>query len=115
MDQLPPPPPTPETAESYHHRKMGSRNIKDRTDRMKEVIENVFSESKVDRVLKKYFKNNNLSKIKNLTESYKQEKAVSNFMDNNPNAKFLGKTSKGQMVFEVLNERFYIFANGNVI
>jgi hypothetical protein len=27
----------------------------------------------------------------------------------------LGKTSKGQMVFEVLNERFYIFANGNVI
>jgi hypothetical protein len=69
-------------------------------------------------VLSNYFvpktntkKTNSIQKI---SESYEQEDAANRFLDKYPKAKLLGKTSAGQMVFEMYNEKFYISPNGKI-
>jgi len=118
--QPPPAPPAPETAESYHYKRMGSRNIKDRSNKMKEVIENIFSESKVDKVLSRYIeplqnKNNTVRKIENLSETHRQEKKSIGFYNKFKDAKFLGKSKVGNLVFEYNHERFRITPNGEIL
>ena len=115
---VPPAPQQPETAESYHHRKMGSRNLRDRNDKMKEVIENVFSESKVDKVLGKYFgkPSSKLDKsIKHLSESYVQEKRVSKIINENSNVKLVGKNKNGEILLIKENKLITIDSKGYII
>ena len=117
----PPMPPVPsdggEMAEYYKH---GAR--KNRHQSIEEVFEEVFSESKVDKVLGKYFgkkqpnlNNNTISKIKNLSESFKQEAQSVKFINENNDFKLLGKTKKGYLVFENQYERVKVSPKGNVI
>ena len=75
------------------------------------------SESKVDKVLKKYFysENKKINNVENLSESYNQEKISKNLIKKFPLAKLLGKNTKKQLVFEINNERFFITPKGNIL
>ena len=86
----------------------------------------IFSESKVDSVLKKYFvvnegekkiENNkkiNTKKARKLSESISQEVSSIKFLKENPNAKLIGKTNKGNLVFESNNRQYRISSKGMV-
>jgi len=86
-------------------------------EEMKEMIEGMFNESKVDKVLNKYFKyeTKNINKIERLSESYAQEKLSKKLIKKYPEAKFLGKTNKGNLVFEIKSEKFFITQGGNIL
>ena len=75
------------------------------------------SESKVDKVLKKYFysENKKINNVENLSESYNQEKISKNLIKKFPLAKLLGKNTRKQLVFEINNERFFITPKGNIL
>ena len=85
-----------------------------------EIMENIFSESKVDKVLSRYFyKSNNgnstIKKIENLSETHRQEKKSISFYNKFKDAKFLGKSKLGNLVFEYNYEKFRITPNGEVL
>ena len=94
------------------------------SSRMEEMIEGIFSESKVENVLKKYFKldesekksteKNIVTKIKNISESVSQEVASRKFLKENPKAKLLGKTPSKNLVFESNNKKFVISPKGQI-
>lgn len=86
-------------------------------EEMKEMIEGMFNESKVDKVLNKYFKyeTKNINKIERLSESYAQEKLSKKLIKKYPEAKFLGKTNKGNLVFEIKSEKFFITQGGDIL
>ena len=127
---MPEPPPSPEgeMGEGMSHynkinKKMhGLKNHE--STRMEEMIEGIFSESKVENVLKKYFKLNEsekkyedknlVSKLKNISESVSQEVASRKFLKENPNAKFLGKTKSNNLVFELKNKKFVVSPKGQI-
>jgi hypothetical protein len=85
---------------------------------MKEMSYGV-SESKVERILQKYFnetpKSNNENKIERLSESFQQETTSKKFVNQYPNAKFLGKTKKGTLVFEMNGDKYGVTTNGKVL
>ena len=92
-----------------------------------DMFETIFSESKVDSVLEKYFvinesekraENSKKSKTKQarkLSESISQEVASIKFLKENPNAKLIGKTNRGNLVFENDNTKYRISSKGMVI
>ena len=96
------------------------------TKKVGDMIETIFSESKVDSVLKKYFvvnegekkiENNkkiNTKKARKLSESISQEVSSIKFLKENPNAKLIGKTNKGNLVFESNNRQYRISSKGMV-
>jgi hypothetical protein len=110
--------PEPEMEETYHHGSMRERQQQKRTESM---IENMFTESKVDRILSRYFEseNNNsdkqLRKIKTISESFTQEKASTNLLKKYPTAKLIGKTKKNNLVFEINNERVGVTPTGRIL
>lgn len=105
----------------------------------KEIMDSIFSESKVESLLTKYFEKTKseilseqkkhsqikenlknkikqeLVEIKNLSESVNQEKNAKAFLRKNPNFKFIGKTNKKSLVFENKNEQIRITKEGEVI
>jgi hypothetical protein len=113
----PPPPPSGEMAEYRIH---GARKNKHQS--IEDVFEEVFSESKVDKVLSKYFgvkqqykPNNLISKIQKLSESFRQETQSIKFINENNDFKLLGKNKQGYLVFENEYERVRVSPKGNVI
>lgn len=99
---------------------------------MMEMIENLFTESKVDRVLQKYFKKDspkkvvneskinkniqrNLNGIQKLSESYAQEQSSLKLVKKYPNAKLLGVNKKQQLVFEINSERIFVTQRGSIL
>jgi hypothetical protein len=88
------------------------------------ILDSIFSESKVDKVLSKYFemskkeileskqkntekRTKNISEVRQkmksvvkLTESIEQELASQKFLEENKDAKIIGKTNKNNIVFE---------------
>lgn len=120
-EEMTPPPAAPEGGEMAEYRKHGSR--KNRHQSIKDVFEEVFSESKVDKVLGKYFNqgsnkksiNNTITKIQTISESFKQEVESVNFIKEHNDFKLLGKTKKGYLVFENQYERVRVSPKGNVI
>jgi hypothetical protein len=113
----PPPPPSGEMAEYRIH---GARKNKHQS--IEDVFEEVFSESKVDKVLSKYFgvkqqykPNNLISKIQKLSESFRQETQSVKFINENNDFKLLGKNKQGYLVFENEYERVRVSPKGNVI
>ena len=94
---------------------------------MEDMFENIFSESKVDAVLDKYFKNNKkvikegkkeLIKesqfdISNrLSESSSQKMSSGKLLEKYPNAKLVGKTINNHLVFEVNENKIKVSPKG---
>jgi hypothetical protein len=103
------------------------------------ILDSIFSESKVDKVLSKYFemskkeileskqKNNqkrtkNISEIRQkmksvvkLTETIEQEIASQKFLEENKDAKIVGKTNKNNLVFENKGKEIKITPEGLLI
>jgi len=103
------------------------------------VVNGFFSESKVDKVLEKYFviteeekqitegkkikkflaekvKNVTVKKeIKRLSETIEQELTSEFLVKENDNIKFLGKTNKNNLVFEADGKQFKVSPNGELL
>lgn len=118
-----------DTYQNLHH-KYGN-NKRNNPFKMGHQMDDIFSESKIEKVLSKYFllskdekqlnesikkeKINLNKKIKNLSESISQEVVSRQIIEKNPNAKFLGKTKKSILVFEVKNRKIGVSSNGEII
>jgi len=109
------------------------------SDTMKSMVDEIFGESKVDKVLEKYFvvtegekkvteskkikkflseKVNMISvkkEIKKLSESVEQELTSEFLMKENTNIKFLGKTNKGNLVFETNGKQLKVSSKGELL
>ena len=103
------------------------------------VLDEVFSESKVDKLLSKYFvvseeevketKSKNVRKfitekvqkvkvkneIKEMSETFEQELTSEFLMKENKNTKFLGKTNKNNLVFEIDGKQLKVSPNGELL
>ena len=110
-----------------HHSKIKGVNPK-HGKHMEDVIEGLFTESKIDNILKKYFKveeneknlikENKLktiSKIKTVSESISQEVASTKLVSKYPNAKLVGKTNHKNLVFEMNNKQFRVTVKGQIL
>lgn len=122
----PTPPAAPaQPTEGYH-----SIDEDDYSTVMDEMIEGIFSESKVDKILKKYFRldekekkvlrerkerKNVINKISTLSENVVQEVAARKFYEKNKNVKFLGKNNNNNLVFEGNNKRISVNNRGQII
>jgi len=108
-------------------------------DSMKTIVDELFGESKVDKVLSKYFviteeekqiteskkikkfltekvKNITVKKeIKRLSETIEQELTSEFLVKENDNIKFLGKTNKDNLVFEADGKQFKVSPNGELL
>jgi hypothetical protein len=109
------------------------------SNHVKDIVDSIFSESKVERVLSKYFevsdgekrlseekkiskkviseseKRKRFSKIKTMCESVEQELAAEKFLSENLKSTFLGKTNKNNLVFKSNNKQVRISPEGLVI
>jgi hypothetical protein len=104
-----------------------------------ELVSKIFSESKVDNILSKYFvisENErkfvkekqekkklfleqktivDKTKIKKLAESKKQKIVAESVIESFPEMKFIGKTNKGNLVFEHNNKQLKVSPNGDLL
>ena len=103
------------------------------------VLDEVFAESKVEKVLEKYFtiteeetketEGKNIKKfitekvqkvkvkseIKEMSETFEQELTSEFLMKENKNTKFLGKTNKNNLVFEIDGKQLKVSPNGELL
>ena len=100
------------------------------------ILDGIFGESKVDKVISKYFevtkkeilenkdKNlkklktnfvNQISEVKKLSETIEQELASKKFLQKNSSAKLVGKTNKKNLIFNNKNEQIRISPKGTLI
>jgi len=104
-----------------HHDEMSD----DESFQVEDMIESLFSESSVDRVLGKYFKptkklvkenvqrkETTFNKIQKLSESKSQEAASAKVLSKYPTAKLVGKTVGKDIVFEVEDKRLKVSTKG---
>jgi hypothetical protein len=115
------PPPAPEGGEMAEYRTHGARKNR-HVQKMEEMIESLFTESKVDKVLSKYFidestkkQDKTINRIQNLSESFKQEVKSVKLYEKYTNSKLLGKNKFGQLVFEMDNKRIRVSPNGEIL
>jgi len=112
-----------ETKESKYERKIG------------DMIEGMFTESKVDSVLKKYFsinenekkqirlkqaqilenKKNTVNKVNMISETVSQEIMANKLVSKYPQAKLIGKTKNKNLVFEIKNKQIKVSPNGQIL
>lgn len=97
------------------------------TKKVGDMFEEIFSESKVDKVLERYFepsesekqllenKKKNIKKVKTVSESISQEVASIKFLKKHPNAKLVGKTNKNNLVFESEEKKVRISPKGIIL
>jgi hypothetical protein len=112
--------PQPEVQETYHN---GSMKDRQHAKRMDNMFEDMVSESKIDKLLMKYFQpnveKNNISKmlrqIENISETHIQESNARKIIKNYPKIKLLGKNSKSHLVFEINEERISVTPKGNIL
>jgi hypothetical protein len=119
--------------------KFKKHNIDDEySEKVEEMFEGLFNESKIDNILKKYFKieekerelmeekrrnskssNENtkqlINQIKQLSENVSQEVASRKLISKHPNAKLLGKTKKSVLVFEVNEKKYRVSPKGGIL
>lgn len=102
-----------------HHDDMSD----DESFKVEDMLENLFSESKVDSVLEKYFgkkvikesvnkKETTFSKAQKLSESKSQEAASAKVLSKYPTAKLVGKTPNKDLVFEVEDKKLKVSTKG---
>jgi hypothetical protein len=110
----------------------------DEAGHLEDMIEGIFTESKVDKIIEGYFKYDDKEKqliesktkkekllkedrkqkitnIKKLSESISQEVGSTKFLNQNPTAKLIGKTNKKNLVFEMKGNQFRVNTKGQVI
>jgi len=114
--------PEPEVQERFHH---GSMRDRQHSKRMDNMFEDMFTESKVDKVLSKYFqpktkavktKSNDLFKyVEALSESFNQEKSATKLLNQYPEAKLIGKHKNNSLVFLVNEEKISVTPKGNIL
>jgi hypothetical protein len=120
-------------------KKMGDMMEDEDIDGVGRIFDSIFSESKVDSIIKSYFVKTDSEKkfiqeqnqkkfltekakkvkimreIKTLSESFQQESISSKFLDRYTKAKFVGKTNKKNLVFEVNGKQYKITPDGAVL
>ena len=103
------------------------------------MMEKVFAESKVEKVLSKYFridetekkfvenkkkikknivenkKKSDLKEVIRLSESLKQKNVAEKVINSFPEVTFVGKTNKGNLVFENKNKQLKVTPNGQIL
>lgn len=103
------------------------------------MMEKVFAESKVEKVLSKYFridetekkfvenkkkikknivenkKKSDLKEVIRLSESLKQKNVAEKVINSFPEVTFVGKTNKGNLVFENKNNQLKVTPNGQIL
>ena len=121
------------------HRRLRPHTMKDdHANRLEDMFEGMFTESKVDEVLRGYFKidqkekqllenkkqqtnlikeerKNKISKIKQISESISQEVASTKLITKYPGAKLVGKTNKHNLVFEMNNKQLRVNTKGEIL
>ena len=97
----------------------------------KDIMDGIFAESKVDKILTKYFKKNSnentflneqnlrkekelVSELKRLSSTDKQFQVSKRLTENVKGLKFVGKTNKNNLVFEKNNKQFKVSAEGKI-
>ena len=104
-----------------------------------ELVSKIFSESKVDKILSKYFvisENErkfvkekqmkkklfleqktilDIEKIRKLSETNKQKTVAESVIESFPEMKFIGKTNKGNLVFEHNNKQLKVSPQGELL
>jgi hypothetical protein len=121
-----------------HYKEKHGRPFRVRTAKKSDngaILDSIFGESKVDKVISKYFEtskkeileNNQKKNQKNLqvkktmetvvtmTETFEQEMAAKKFLQENSNSKFVGVTNKKNLVFENKGEQVKISPEGNIL
>lgn len=98
----------------------------------KSLLDHLFSESKVDKVLSKYFEvsdnekkimeakkkgivKSTMNSVRKLSESVEQELAAEKFLEENSGFEFVGKTNKKNLVFERNNKQTKISPEGIIV
>lgn len=91
------------------------------------IMDGIFGESKVDKVLEKYFvvsesekktntkKKNKSMSVVSLAESIEQKTAVEFMLSESKELKFLGKTNKGNLIFEHQGNQIKVTTEGEVL
>lgn len=91
------------------------------------IMDGIFGESKVDKVLEKYFvvsesekktntkKKNKSMSVVSLAESIEQKTAVEFMISESNELKFLGKTNKGNLIFEHQGNQIKVTTEGEVL
>lgn len=77
-----------------------------------------YNESKIDKILMGYFKLNEneiKQKYSRLVESDFQMRSLSSFLNENPNSTYMGKTTKGNLIFKNGNKEVKITKSGTLI
>ena len=92
------------------------------TKKAKEMFEDIFSESKVENVLRKYFtldesekKKSISSEIRKNSENIVQEVKAKKIIEKYPSAKLLGKNKKNVLIFEINGSKLGVTKSGKVI
>ena len=120
-------------------KKMGDMMEDADIDGVGRIFDSIFSESKVDNIIKSYFVETDSEKkfiqeqkqkkfltekakkvkimreVKNLSESFQQESVSSKFLDRYSKANFVGKTNKKNLVFEVNGKQYKITPHGAIL
>jgi hypothetical protein len=121
------------------HRSLNHPHIESKhAGHLEDMIEGIFTESKVDSILKGYFKveenekrlieskkrqtklisenkKTKINKIKQLSESISQEVGARKLMEKYPNAKLVGKTNKQNLVFKMNDEQLRVNTKGQIV
>ena len=93
------------------------------------IMDEVFSESKVEKIISKYFKvdekekrllesktkNKLLTESKKMAQTFKQEAAVEKFVNKYPNSFLIGKSSKNNLVFQLEGTKIRITPEGKIL
>jgi hypothetical protein len=119
--------------------KMGDMMEDNDIEGLGNIFDSIFSESKVDSIIKSYFKETESEKkfiqeqknekflieksrkiktmknVKTLSESIQQELTSSKFLDRYNKAQFIGKTNKKNLVFEVNGKQYKITPDGAIL
>ena len=100
-------------------------SIKDHeASKLEEMIEGLFTESTVDKVLSKYFTPNEstvgnkkelVSKVRKSSVNVVQEMVSLKLIKKHPNVKFLGKNKNNNLVFESKNQQVRITPTGEIL
>jgi hypothetical protein len=120
------------------NKKMGEMTEEEESG-VKGIFDKIFSESKVDNIIKSYFVETDSEKkfiqeqkqkkfltekakkvkimreVKNLSETFQQESVSSKFLDRYSKANFVGKTNKKNLVFEVNGKQYKITPQGAIL
>jgi len=97
-------------------------------EKVQSIMDGMFTESKVDKILTKYFKvgkeernfvnekvkDKTMDEISRLCETNIQEKKSYMLLDEHKNIKFIGKTNKGNLVFEADNKQIKVTKLGKI-